>query len=56
MTLPMVMSLWAQNLLEEEHTTTVSLGIDHLAMQVEYVNYQETGVGHSQHVLVSNAK
>ena len=39
--------------METEHTTTATLGINDLDLQVELVSYQEDGVEHSQHALVS---
>ena len=39
-------------MLEIEHTTTATLGIDDLDLQVELVSCQEDGVEHSQHALV----
>ena len=51
--LAMVQSLWAPLLLEEVHTTAVTLGIDYLGIQVEDVDFLEIGVEHNQHVSVS---
>ena len=38
--------------METEHTTTATLVIDDLVLQVELVSYREDGVEHSQHALV----
>ena len=56
--LAMALSQWAPLLWEVTHTTAVTLDIDYLYLytQAELVNYQESGMEHSQHALVSNKK
>ena len=54
MTLAMALSLCIPILLEEVHTTGVTLGIDYLDLRIELAGCLGNGVEHNQHALVSS--